>query len=110
MGSMKHSMSSMNTPTGSLRKYSGKVLFKGFTNEIADSQSQLASAVRRPVPGYKTCVSKGEAATPMGVLTQSKVGRVGPCTLGASIGSKMSTGSGVVLRSAFKPQASRKLF
>ena len=32
MGAMKHSMSSMNTPTGFPRKNSGKVLFKGFTN------------------------------------------------------------------------------
>ena len=32
MGAMKHSMSSMNTPTGIPRKNSGKVLFKGFTN------------------------------------------------------------------------------
>lgn len=116
MGAMKHSMSSMNTPTGVQRKVSGKVLFKGFTNELTASSasSQLACAVMKPVPGYKTCVTKGVLpSTPMSGSNSNlqKIGRVGPCTLGASIGSKFSgVASSQTLKSAFKPQASRKLF
>ena len=38
LGSMKHSMSSMNTPSAR-RAFTGKVLFKGFSNDLADTQS-----------------------------------------------------------------------